>query len=83
MAKKSEVMVGQRYREASRGYLGGMPRCWVVERVSVGTDGKLYAVVSSFDATRTQKTLAVAVLLDRKRYQLVAEPERPVERFAA
>jgi hypothetical protein len=39
--------------------------------------------VWSYDATRTQKTLSVAVLLDRKRYQLVAEPERPSERFAA
>jgi hypothetical protein len=75
MARKSEVKVGQQYREPSRGYLGGLGRCWMVERVALGVDGQLHAVVSSVDATHTRKTLAVAVLLDRKRYQLIAEPE--------
>ena len=76
MARMSEVMVGQQYREPARGYLGGVPRCWIVERVALGIDGRMHAVVCSVDATRTRKTLAVVVLLDRKRYQLVqAAPE--------
>jgi len=75
MARMSEVSVGQQYREPARGYLGGVPRCWMVERVALGIDGQLHAVVSSVDATRTRKTLAVAVLLDRRRYQPVAAPE--------
>jgi hypothetical protein len=74
MAKKAVVVVGQEYRESVRGYLGGLGRCWRVESVSRGIDGQLNAVVSSADLTLTTKTLSVAVLLDRKRYQLVSDP---------
>lgn len=75
MGRKAEVRVGQQYREPVRGYLGGLGRCWLVERIALGVDGRLHAVVSSVDRSQTQKTLAVAVLLDRRRYQLVSEPE--------
>jgi hypothetical protein len=74
MARKAEVLVGQEYREPVRGYLGGLGRRWRVESVSRGIDGKLNAIVSSVDLIGTTKTLSVAVLLDRKRYELVSDP---------
>ena len=74
MARKTEVVVGQEYREPVRGYLGGWGRRWRVDSVSRGIDGKLYAAVTSADTIGTTKTLSVAVLLDRKRYELVSDP---------
>jgi hypothetical protein len=74
MAKKAEVLVGQEYREPVRGYLGGFGRRWRVESVGRGIDGQLNAVISSVDLTHTTKTLSAAVLLDRKRYELVSDP---------
>ena len=74
MRRKAEVAVGQMYREAGKGYLGSTARCWRVEAVMLGVDGRMHATVSSVDLTHTRKTLSVAVLLDAGRYTLVPQP---------
>ena len=75
MRRKVEVVAGQLYREAGKGYLGSTARCWRVEAVAMGIDGRMHATVSSVDLTHTRKTLSVAVLLDTGRYTLVPQTE--------
>jgi hypothetical protein len=75
MNRTAEVIVGQYYRETGKRLFGGVPRLWVVERLTAGTDQMPYAVVVSVDDRSTKKTLSWDVLLDRTRYELVPATE--------
>jgi hypothetical protein len=63
------VRVGSHFRERGSGFLGVLRRSWRVERTFTATDGQEHAIVVSTDAASTRKTLSVAVLLDRGRYE--------------
>jgi hypothetical protein len=70
------VGVGSHFRERGSGFLGVLRRSWRVERTFTATDGQEHAIVVSADVTSTRKTLSVAVLLDRGRYEPLGG-ERP------
>jgi hypothetical protein len=71
MASKNPIERGQRYRDLSSGRFGPLGIEWIVEAVFLGTDGIQYAqLVNAGDLTQ-QKTLAVDVLGDRKRFERV------------
>jgi hypothetical protein len=68
---KHPVERGQRYRELSSGRFGVLGTEWIIDAVFIGTDGIQYAqLVNAGDLTQ-QKTLAVDVLGDRKRFERV------------
>ena len=71
MAVKKPIERGQRYRDLSPGRFGALGTEWIVDAIFQGTDGIQYAqLVSASDLTQ-QKTLAVDVLNDRKRFERV------------
>jgi hypothetical protein len=68
---KQSVERGQRYRDLSTGRFGVLGTEWIVDAIFQGTDGIQYAqLVNAGDLTQ-QKTLAVDVLNDRKRFERV------------
>jgi hypothetical protein len=77
MRRKVEIRVGQQFRAAEKGFLGGFARSWVVEAITTGVDGQPHAVIASMDATHMRKTISVKVLADSRRYELVADAESP------
>ena len=71
MPPKHPVERGQRYRDLSAGRFGVLGTEWIVDAIFIGTDGIQYAqLVNAGDLTQ-QKTLAVDVLGDRKRFERV------------
>jgi hypothetical protein len=63
------VLVGQRYRDLQRVVFGHLGRTWTVKALLTGSDGVEYArLVSDLDPTQ-QKTLAVSVLADPRRFE--------------
>jgi hypothetical protein len=71
MPLKHLVERGHRYRDLSAGRFGVLGTEWIVDAIFIGTDGIQYAqLVNAGDLTQ-QKTLAVDVLGDRKRFELV------------
>jgi hypothetical protein len=71
MAVKTPIGRGQRYRDLSPGRFGALGTEWIVDAIFLGTDGIQYAqLVNASDLTQ-QKTLAVDVLNDRKRFERV------------
>jgi hypothetical protein len=71
MRKRHEVSIGEIYREAGQSFLGAARRSWAVDEVRTSFDGQTHAIISSADFLRTRKTLSVAALLDKSRYELV------------
>jgi hypothetical protein len=71
MPPKHRVERGQRYRDLSSSRFGVLGTEWIVDAIFLGTDGIQYAqLVNAADLTQ-QKTLAVDVLGDRKRFERV------------
>jgi hypothetical protein len=71
MSSKNPIERGQRYRDLSAGRFGVLGTEWIVDAIFQGTDGIQYAqLVNAGDLTQ-QKTLAVDVLNDRKRFERV------------
>ena len=71
MAVKKPVERGQRYRDLSADRFGVLGTEWIVDAIFIRTDGIQYAqLVNAGDLTQ-QKTLAVDVLTDRKRFDRV------------
>ena len=71
MPAKQPIERGQRYRDLSPGRFGALGTEWIVDAIFLGTDGIQYAqLVNAGDLTQ-QKTLAVDVLNDRKRFERV------------
>ena len=62
---------GRHYRDLSSSRFGVLGTEWIVDAIFRGTDGIQYAqLVNAGDVTQ-QKTLAVDVLGDRKRFERV------------
>ena len=71
MPSKDPVERGQRYRDLSSSRFGVLGTEWIVDAIFRGTDGIQYAqLVNARDLTQ-QKTLALDVLGDRKRFERV------------
>jgi hypothetical protein len=71
MASNQSVERGQRYRDLSTGRFGPLGTEWIVDAIFLGSDGIQYAqLVNAADLTQ-QKTLAMDVLGDRKRFERV------------
>jgi hypothetical protein len=71
MPAQQPIERGQRYRDLSPGRFGALGTEWIVDAVFLGTDGIQYAqLIAASDLTQ-QKTLAVDVLNDRKRFERV------------
>jgi hypothetical protein len=71
MALEHPVERGQRYRDLCTGRFGVLGTEWIVDAIFQGTDDIQYAqLVNAGDLTQ-QKTLAVNVLGDRKRFERV------------
>jgi hypothetical protein len=71
MAVKKPIERGQRYRDVSSGRFGALGTEWIVDAIFRGTDAIQYVqLVNASDLTQ-QKTLAVDVLNDRKRFERV------------
>jgi hypothetical protein len=64
----SEVTAGQRFRDAKSNLFGHPPPYWVVDEVFIGTDRKEYAQVHSDSNPYDRKTLATAILRDKRRF---------------
>lgn len=77
MARKPmDVVVGQRFREVGRGFLGKPMPTWIVDRVFTSTDSIRYARLVSTANASEQKTLSIQIITNRKRYI----PETGIER---
>ena len=75
MAKRRSIESRERYREVGSGYLGKMPRVWVIEETfTKEADGLGYALLACEHDPSVRKTLSVAVLTDRRRFSRVTEP---------
>jgi hypothetical protein len=70
MAKRA-IERGQRYRDVHHSVLAGSGTEWIVEEVFRGTDGIQYARLTSVSDLTLRKTLSVAVLSDRRRFQRI------------
>jgi hypothetical protein len=71
MTARHPVERGQRYRDLSSSRFGVLGTEWIVDAIFQGTDGIQYAqLVNASDLTQ-QKTLAVDLLGDRKRFERV------------
>ena len=71
MPLKKPIERGHRYRDLSAGRFGVLGTEWIVDAIFLGTDGIQYAqLVNAADLTQ-QKTLAVGVLGDGKRFERV------------
>jgi hypothetical protein len=69
MAAAPQIAVGQCYRDVQERSFGRPGLEWVVQDVITGTDGIAHArLVCAGDQTR-RKTLSLAVLSDRHRFQ--------------
>lgn len=68
------IEVGQRYREAALGLFGRRGYEFIVLDLFVATDRLHYARVAMAHDPSMRKTIAAAVLADRRRYVLVAGP---------
>lgn len=66
--KQMDVAIGQRFREVGLGYLGMSMPAWTVDRVFTSTDSLRYVRLISAANTGEQKTLAVHIITNRKRY---------------
>jgi len=71
MAVPPQIVAGQRYREAQRRFLRRPGIEWIVEQAYTGTDGVAYVRLVNADDRTMRKTLSVAVLTDRHRFQRV------------
>ena len=71
MPLKHPIERGQRYRDLSTGRFGPLGTEWIVDAIFIGTDGLQYALLVNAGDLTQQKTLAVDVLRDRKRFELV------------
>jgi hypothetical protein len=71
MALKHPVERGQRYRDLSSSRFGVLGTEWIVDAIFRGTDGIQYAQLAHASDSTQQKTLAVDVLTDRKRFARV------------
>jgi hypothetical protein len=67
----ASVERGQRYRDLSAGRFGPLGTEWIVDAIFLGTDGIQYAQLLNASDLTQQKTLAVDVLEDRKRFERV------------
>ena len=75
MAKPRLIESHQRYREVGSGYLGKVPRVWVIEETfTKEADGLAYALLTCEHDPSMRKTLSVAALGDRRRFNRVTEP---------
>jgi cephalosporin hydroxylase len=72
--RRTAVAVGQRYQEASRGYLGKVSPSWVVEEVfTTPVDMLAYARLACTTDPSLRKTLSIAVLTDRRRFSAATD----------
>jgi hypothetical protein len=69
MPSKNSVERGQRYRDVSPGRFGALGTEWIVDAIFQGTDGIQHALLVNPSDLTQQKTLAVDVLGDRKRFE--------------
>jgi hypothetical protein len=73
MAKQRSIETSQRYQEMGPGYLGKPAPVWVVEDTFTMTDCLPYARLVCAADPSMSKTLSVAVLTDRRRFNRIAE----------
>jgi hypothetical protein len=71
MPPKYPVERGQRYRDLSTSRFGVLGTEWIVDAIFIGSDGIQYALLVNAGDLTQQKTLAVDVLGDRKRFEQV------------
>jgi hypothetical protein len=71
MPSKHPVERGQRYLDLSAGRFGVLGTEWIADAIFIGTDGIQYALLVNAGDLTQQKTLAVDVLGDRKRFERV------------
>jgi hypothetical protein len=71
MTPKHPVERRQRYRDLSSSRFGVLGTEWIVDAIFRGTDGIQYAQLVNAGDLAQQKTLAVDVLGDRKRFERV------------
>ena len=73
MRRRQIIEVGQHYQEPGRGYLGRPAPIWVVEAVfNNAVDALGYAQIACVAEPSLRKTIALAVLADRRRFVPVA-----------
>ena len=65
------VAPGQRYRDTQPSIFGRPGSEWLVEEIFTGTDGVEYARVVSVSDLTQRKTLSIAILEDRRRFERV------------
>jgi len=66
------LSVGQRIRDLSVSAFGPSRLELIVRAIYTATDGRQYAILALATDNMTTKTIAVAVLEDRRRYSLIA-----------
>jgi hypothetical protein len=78
MRRRQIIEVGQHYQEPGRGYLGRPAPIWVVEAVfNNAVDALGYARVACTAEPSLRKTIALAVLGDRRRFVPVVAAAGP------
>lgn len=65
---KTEVRVGQRYREVGANLFGRVKPLWTVDAVFTATDSLRYALLSNVADPTLQKTLSIHVLSNHQRF---------------
>ena len=70
---RTEVQIGQRYREVGAGIFGQAKPLWIVDDVFTASDSLRYAVLSKVGDPTLRKTLSIQVLSYHQRF--VPEPD--------
>jgi hypothetical protein len=68
LSQRTNVIEGQRYREAKSWLWGNPSPVWVVESVGVARDGIEYAELFCATESSLRKKLSTTVLKDRQRF---------------
>jgi ABC-type thiamine transport system ATPase subunit len=69
---RTEVQIGQRYREAGASVFGRAKPLWIVDEVFTASDSLRYAVLCKVDDPTRRKTLSIQVVSYHQRF--VPEP---------
>ena len=70
---RTEVQIGQRYREVGASIFGQAKPLWIVDEVFTASDSLRYAVLSKIGDPTLRKTLSIQVLSSHQRF--VPEPD--------
>ena len=70
---RTEVQIGQRYRQVGAGIFGQTKPLWIVDDVFTASDSLRYAVLSKVGEPTLRKTLSIQVLSYHQRF--VPEPD--------